>query len=240
MNLVIDSGNSAAKVGIFDHENLVEKLTFASLEDLRSFARAADCDNVIVSSVSADADEVLSWAANAERKFVLNKTLPLPINNLYATPETLGMDRLAGVCGARQLFPRFASLVIDAGTCITYDFIDHLGNYHGGSISPGLNMRFRAVHTFTAKLPLVSAERHVKLIGDTTQNSIQSGVVNGLLAEIEGIIRLYKEKFPGLRVILCGGDAGFFENQLKASIFASPELVLVGLNSILIHNVNQT
>ena len=240
MNLVIDSGNSATKVGIFDHENLVQKLTFGSTDDLRTFVQATDCENLIVSAVKGDAGDVLSWAAHSEKKYVLTAALPLPINNLYATPETLGMDRLAGVCGARQLFPRFASLVIDAGTCITYDFIDHLGNYHGGSISPGLNMRFRAVHTFTAKLPLVSPERNVKLIGDTTQSSIQSGVVNGILAEMEGIIRLYKEKFPGLRVILCGGDAGFFENQLKASIFASPELVLVGLNSILIHNVNQT
>jgi len=131
-------------------------------------------------------------------------------------------------------------LVIDAGTCITYDFVDANRNYQGGGISPGLNMRFRAVHTFTAKLPLVTPIKGARLIGDTTESSIQSGVVNGLLAEMEGIIRLYTEEFPGLRVILCGGDAGFFENQLKASIFASPELVLLGLNSILIHNVNHS
>ncbi|HEU5146948.1 MAG TPA: type III pantothenate kinase, partial [Chryseosolibacter sp.] len=102
MNLVIDSGNSAAKVGIFDHQNLVDKLSFASHDNLRAFVRGTDCENVIVSSVRGDADEILSWAENSERKFVLSKTLPLPINNLYATPETLGMDRLAGVCGARQ------------------------------------------------------------------------------------------------------------------------------------------
>ena len=240
MNLVIDSGNSAAKVGIFDQQKLVGKFTFVVLEELYSFVRSASYENLLISSVNADTQEIASRAVVDGKKFILTKGLPLPVNNLYATPDTLGMDRLAGVCGALELFPGSNNLVIDAGTCITYDFVDKERNYRGGSISPGLNMRFRAVHTFTAKLPLVSPERHVKLIGDTTQASIQSGVVNGLLAEIEGIIRLYKEKFPGLRVILCGGDAGFFENQLKASIFASPELVLVGLNSILIHNVNQT
>ena len=240
MNLVVDSGNSAAKVGIFDHERLVEKLTFAELSDLQLFLKKADYRFVIISSVKEDVESLSACASKAERVFVLNKQLPLPVNNLYATPDTLGMDRLAGVCGANKLFPGSPSLVIDAGTCITYDFIDANGNYHGGSISPGLNMRFRAVHTFTAKLPLVSVKKDAALIGKSTESSIQSGVVNGLLAEVEGIIDRYAQKFPGLRVILCGGDAGFFENQLKASIFASPELVLVGLNSILIHNVNNS
>jgi len=240
MNLVIDSGNSAAKVGIFDHQLLVEKFTFSGLDDLRAFVVDARCDNVIVSSVKTDAAEISSWAVHARNRFILDRALPLPVTNLYATPDTLGMDRLAGVCGALQLFPGIPCLVIDAGTCVTYDFIDGASCYYGGGISPGLRMRFQAVHTFTAKLPLVAAKRDAKLIGDTTESAIQSGVVNGLVAEIDGIIRLYSEKFPGLRVILCGGDAGFFENQLKASIFASPELVLIGLNSILIHNVNQT
>jgi type III pantothenate kinase len=150
------------------------------------------------------------------------------------------MDRIAGVCGAIQLFPGSNNLVIDAGTCITYDFVDEMAQYHGGGISPGLNMRFKAVHTFTAKLPLVSAKAGVDLIGTTTETSIQSGVINGLLSEIEGTIGRYAVKFPGLKVILCGGDAGFFENQLKATIFAVPDLVLFGLNSILIHNVNRS
>jgi type III pantothenate kinase len=240
MNLVIDSGNSAAKVGIFDDEKLLDKLTFTVLDDLRSFLARADYSYVIVSSVKEDADTILSMSHKAKRKFVLNAHLPLPITNLYTTPKTLGMDRLAGVCGAVQLFPGVPCLVIDAGTCITYDIIDGDRNYYGGGISPGLHMRFRAVHTFTAKLPLVSPKKPANLVGDTTESSIQSGVVNGMMAEMDGIIRLYTEKFPGLRVILCGGDAGFFENQLKASIFASPELVLLGLNSILIHNVKRS
>lgn len=239
MNLVIDSGNSAAKVGIFDHQNLMEKYTFTSPEKLRDFLENSTAQNVIVSSVKHDAEQIISWAVHALKKFTLHYSLPVPVVNLYATPATLGADRLAGVCGAQQLFPFQHCLVIDAGTCITYDFVDKEGNYHGGGISPGLTMRFQAVHTFTTKLPLVSSKENVPLIGNSTEGSIQSGVINGLLAEIEGIINQYDKRFEGLRVILCGGDAAFFENQTKASIFASPELVLIGLNSILNYNVNR-
>jgi type III pantothenate kinase len=240
MNLVVDSGNSAAKVGIFDDLILKEKLSFDSWEDLGLFLEKSSHENILVSSVKADAQSVLSRALHARNKFALTKDLPLPVQNRYSTPASLGMDRLAAVCGARQFFPRHDCLVIDAGTCVTYDFIDKAGNYLGGGISPGLKMRFQAVHTFTAKLPLVSPKAGVPLIGDSTETSIQSGVGNGLLAEIDGIIDRYQKKYPGLSVILCGGDTGFFENQTKASIFASPELVLIGLNSILIYNVNRS
>jgi type III pantothenate kinase len=239
MNLVIDSGNQRAKVGIFNHENLIEKFTFHTQQELQRFVEGATFENLIISSVKDDARLIASWASQARRQYVLGPTLPLPVKSLYETPETLGMDRVAAVCGARQLFPDQHSLVIDAGTCVTYDFIDKSANYYGGSISPGLQMRFKAVHTFTAKLPLVSAKADVGLIGKSTESCIQSGVINGLLAEMEGIITRYKKDFPDLNVILCGGDAGFFENQMKARIFASPQLVLVGLNSILIHNVHQ-
>jgi type III pantothenate kinase len=238
MNLVIDYGNSAAKVGIFDHQNLVEKLTFSSAESLKHFLETSRAENCIISSVKADSQQIFSWAKHAQKKYILNHQLSLPIKNLYATPITLGVDRLAGVCGAQQIFPFQHCLVIDAGTCITFDFVDKSGNFLGGAISPGLMMRFQAVHTFTAKLPLISPKEHPALIGDSTESCIQSGVVNGLLSEIDGIIDQYAKKYESLRVILCGGDARFFENQLKASIFASPELVLIGLNSILSYNVN--
>ena len=236
MNLVVDYGNSAAKVGIFDHETLVENASFPALDALQKFVARANADNMIVSSVKEDSQRILSHS-NAKKKFVLSPDLPLPIKNKYATPKTLGMDRIASACGAYQLFPNEHALAIDAGTCITYEFLDKEGNYCGGGISPGLSMRFKAVHTFTAKLPLISAKENVPLIGDSTETSIQSGVINGLLAEIEGIIGRYQKEFGAVRVILCGGDARFFENQLKASIFASPELVLIGLNSILNYNV---
>nr|WP_302180099.1 type III pantothenate kinase [Chryseosolibacter indicus] len=231
-------GNSAAKVGIFDHQNLMEKHSFNDQKDLKVFLQSSTADNFIISSVKSEADEIAEWPLVNGKRLILRHTLPLPLTNLYKTPATLGVDRIAGVAGGKQLFPFNNCLVIDAGTCITFDFIDKDGNYRGGAISPGLRMRFQAVHTFTARLPLISPIETPELIGDSTETCIQSGVINGLVAELDGIIEQYRMKFGDLQVILCGGDARFFENKLKASIFASPDLVLVGLNSILIYNVN--
>jgi len=239
MNLVIDYGNSSAKVGIFEDHTLHEKFVFADAEELKKFLGSSKAENFIISSVSQDPAEVSSWAVNPERKFVLHHTLPLPITNKYGTPSTLGVDRIAGVCGAQQMFPGKNCLVVDAGTCITYDLLDSSGSFLGGGISPGLSMRFQAVHTFTKKLPLVAPTDRIGLIGKTTEECIQSGVINGLIEELNGIIYQYQHKFPDLRVIFCGGDVHFFENKLKASIFAVPELVLSGLNSILIYNVTR-
>lgn len=239
MNLVVDYGNTSAKAGIFEKDALTQKHVFNSEADLKNFLENFSGDHFMISSVAVDAGLVSGWAQHFKKKFVLKYTLPLPVNNLYATPATLGVDRIAGVCGARQLFPDTHCLVIDAGTCITYDFLDAAGSYYGGGISPGLAMRFEAMHTFTARLPLVAPVEKPELTGNTTERSMQSGVIYGLLEEIDGIIRRYSEKFEGLQVILCGGDAHFFEKKLKASIFASPELVLIGLNSILIYNVDR-
>jgi type III pantothenate kinase len=238
VNLVIDYGNSSAKVGIFNQHMLTSQHVFPSLEKLKEFIQHFSAENLIISSVTADPKIISEWA-NANRKFILHHTLPIPIHNRYATPSTLGVDRLAGVCGAEHLFPNENCLVIDAGTCITFDIIDKDRNYLGGSISPGLNMRFQAVNTFTAKLPLVHpVDQQAELIGNSTESCIQSGIMNGILAETDGLIIQYQKKFSDLRVILCGGDTVFFENNLKASIFAIPDLVLSGLNSILIYNVN--
>jgi len=236
VNLAVDYGNSSAKVAIFDQHELKEKHTFTKPDDLKNFLEGSSAENFIISSVNAEA-ETVSQASKAKNKFVLSYTLPLPVKILYATPQTLGVDRIAGSCGALQLFPVQNTLVIDAGTCITYDFTDSNGQYYGGSISPGLKMRFQAVHTFTARLPLVNPAENPELIGTSTETSIQSGIVNGTVAEIDGIISRYQQKYPDLQVILCGGDGPFFENKLKAAIFASPDLVLIGLNSVLIHNV---
>ncbi len=237
INLAVDCGNSSAKVGIFEGHMLKQQFTFADRAELKFFLENFSAEGCIISSVSQDALTVSSWAAQAKKKYILDSTLPLPIKNMYGSQDTLGVDRLAGVCGARHKFPDTNCLVIDAGTCITYDFIDSDGSFLGGGISPGLQMRFRSVHTYTAKLPLVSPMDDVPLIGNTTMSCIQSGVINGLQAEISGIISRYQQRFADLNVILCGGDARFFENKLKGSIFAVPELVLSGLNSILIYNV---
>jgi type III pantothenate kinase len=239
MNLVIDDGNSATKVGIFDHQTLLEKHAFTSRDDLAIFLSKTHHENVIICSVKGEGKSIAQLVQNQRSSFIVDHTLPLPITNHYKTPHTLGVDRLAGVCGAVEIFPLEHCLVIDSGTCITFDFIDRSKNYFGGGISPGMNMRFKAMHTFTAKLPLISPRPDVPLVGASTEECMQSGVINGIIAEMNGIIERYDQKYSGVRVILCGGDTGFFENQLKASIFASPELVLIGLNSILNYNVKQ-
>ena len=182
-----------------------------------------------------DGNEILSWIKTS-RNFLLTHLLPLPIQIKYKTPKTLGVDRIAAVCGAIDIFPNKDSLVIDAGTAITYDFVDRQGNYEGGAISPGIEMRFEALHTFTERLPLVTKTGDLPLIGSSTETCIRSGVLNGAIAEMEGIIINYKQLYPDLGVVLCGGDSLFFENKLKPTIFAAPDLVLSGLNRILLHN----
>jgi len=235
MNLVIDSGNTRFKAATYSGTQLERKYSFSNEEELKSFLNHQTFNQAIVSSVSLDGTEMLSWI-KASNKFLLSHLLPLPIQINYKTPETLGVDRIAAVCGGLDLFPERDLLVVDAGTCITYDFIDRGKNYHGGAISPGVEMRFEALHTFTERLPLVSKTGDLKLIGDSTEACIRSGVLNGVVAEMDGIITNYKQLYPDLGVVLCGGDSFFFENKLKPTIFAAPDLVLSGLNRILLHN----
>jgi type III pantothenate kinase len=237
MNMVIDSGNTLFKVGIFEKETLIRKEIFESLEDLHAFLAAVQADHVLVSSVTMSAAELSSWPLSANRVLFLDKELPLPISNRYATPQTLGVDRLAAACGAHFLYPGLDCLVIDAGTCINYEFINKKGEYLGGAISPGIRMRFEAMHHGTAKLPLAVISYDPPLTGNSTMLCLQSGVINGAIEEVRGIIARYVSDYPEVRVILCGGDANVFENHLNPTIFVAPEVVLMGLNSILLHNV---
>lgn len=236
MNIVIDCGNTRIKAATFLRDQLENKYLFNKTEDLKSFLEVHSFASSIVSSVSFPANEIAMWI-RSEKTFVLTSSLPLPITIHYKTPSTLGVDRIASVCGARALFPKSDCLVIDAGTCVNYDFVDDSGNYLGGAISPGVSMRFEAMHTFTKRLPLVTASPE-KIIGDSTESCLRSGVMNGILMEVEGFISNYRLKYPELRVILCGGDSTFFENNLKPPIFAAPDLVLSGLNRILLHNAS--
>lgn len=238
MNLVIDYGNSSAKVGIFDHRLLADKYSFNNRQDLQDFLKNFSGESLIISSVNEDAQVISAWATGVGRKFVLSPSLPLPIKVQYSSKETLGVDRIAAVCGAYDEHRGSDCLVIDAGTCITYEFLTKDGIYKGGAISPGLRMRFKAMNAFTARLPLVEPDIAAELTGDSTVRCMQSGVFFGIIGEMEGMIARYAEKYPEIKVILCGGDTPFFENKLKASIFASPELVLGGLNSILLHNAH--
>jgi len=239
MNFAIDIGNTFIKVGLFEEKTLVHSYHHLKEEDLEELVVQHHPTYVIISSVRADFSRIQAIVQSASKILILNESIKIPFKNLYKTPQTLGMDRLAGAAGSMEVFPDSDRLIIDAGTCITYDFIDQKNQYYGGAISPGIDMRFKALNTFTGKLPLISRADLFPRIGSNTEESIQSGVLNGVLAETEGIINQYKEKFPGLKVILCGGDAGFFESKIKETIFVVADLVLVGLNSILLHNVSE-
>src|SRR6267142_1698157 len=238
MNIAVDYGNTSAKVGIFRDGQLQEKRLFQDPAALRAFLESYHAENVIVSSVSHPAEDVLSWSVARGEKIALSHQLPLPIKILYTTPQTLGVDRIAAVCGAVEIFPNQDCLVIDAGTCITYEFIDHRGNYYGGGISPGIAMRFEAMHRFTSRLPLVQPVLLAPLVGDSTESSMQSGGINGARAEIQGIVQRYLQQYPNVKPVLCGGDVAFLENQFKPPIFVSPDLVLIGLNRILHHHTH--
>jgi type III pantothenate kinase len=223
------------KAAAFDGLVMAEKLVFQKADELKLFLSTHEFDSVLVSSVTLSASDILSWTS-AKKKLQLTSSLPLPIQNQYKTPSTLGVDRLAAVCGALGIFPERNCLVIDAGTAITYDFVDRDKNYWGGAISPGIAMRFKALHTLTQRLPLIQSTENFKLIGDSTETCIQSGVLNGVLEEMKGCIENYKKLYPDLGVVLTGGDTFFFENNLKQPIFAARDLVLSGLNRILQHH----
>ncbi|ELR72168.1 Pantothenate kinase type III [Fulvivirga imtechensis AK7] len=236
MNLALDFGNTFAKAGLFEGSMLQKVITDVKLDHLPDIVGTYAPDNIIISSVSVKPSDIVS-RLGGEGALILRHDIPLPFKIAYKTPDTLGLDRIAAVAGAQEMLPGANCLVIDTGTCFTYDLLDSQGIYHGGGISPGIKMRFQALHTFTANLPLINFEEETPLIGQSTKGSILSGVVNGTIAEITEIIRQYCDKFADLQIIMCGGDAKFFENRLKASIFAAPELVLRGLNRILLYNV---
>ncbi|PSR55606.1 type III pantothenate kinase [Adhaeribacter arboris] len=236
IQIAVDIGNTRIKYGVFDEKGLVKADQVQSLQELTDVVVHGQVQHAIISSVRY-LEQVLF---SVPGKIVwLSPTVPVPITNNYGTPETLGMDRLAAVIGANFLYPNQDCLIIDAGTCITFDFIDRHASYYGGSISPGLDMKFKALHTFTGKLPLVEqAEKFkVPLVGRNTIECLKSGVLNGSLAEVTGIITDYKQQSPDLIIIVCGGDAPFFEKNIKAPIFVVPDLVLIGLNRILNYNV---
>ncbi len=239
MNLIIDIGNSFAKVAVFEGSEMVETFRFPnrSLEGLSDVVRSYSLDKGIVSSVIA-IDRKMEKQLNSSGVplLTLGPDTPLPIRNLYETPETLGPDRLAAVVGAYERCKGTNALVIDTGTCITYDFIDASGRYHGGNISPGITMRFKALHAYTDRLPLVETCGEFDALGVSTETAIRAGVMRGVELEIKGYIREMQDKYGRLFVFLTGGDVVSFETTEKSSIFADEYLVLKGLNGILNYN----
>lgn len=238
-SIVLDIGNTGGKYGIFEEDALVSQGSFKEQEGLPQQVATQSFDHAIIASVSGGAVEQIKAGLSVSGSIiVLSAQTALPVFNDYKTPETLGADRIAAAVAANYFFPGRNCLTIDAGTAITYDFINAQGYYQGGGIAPGIQMKFKALHNFTGRLPLVQQiKADFPLIGQTTQESLESGVLGGTVAEVEGIIEAYRQKSDHLVVILCGGDAGFFESTIKHPIFVIPELVLIGLQRILRHNV---
>ena len=181
MNLTIDAGNTFIKAGIFENGKLVSLHTFKTEEELSAFDFQTKIKNVIISSVRKDSSYLNNHFSFADKLIFLTPATAVPVGNAYKTPQSLGMDRLAAAVGAVVMFPGKAKLVIDAGTCITYEFIDKTDQYAGGAISPGIDMRLKALNTFTGKLPLIPRTDHFSLIGGNTEESILSGVLNGII-----------------------------------------------------------
>jgi type III pantothenate kinase len=236
MDLVIDIGNTLKKVAVFTEKGKMiqffqeKRLTVEFLEPLfeKYFIRRA-----IVSSVGDEEAEALAWIEARARLVRFTHKCRLPIKLDYATPETLGTDRIANAVGAHALYPNRNVLSIMAGTCLVADFVNAEGVYQGGSISPGLRMRFQALQQFTARLPLVEPEEIVPFTGSTTQKSILAGVVLGMAYEIDGWVADYKKFFSPVKVIFSGGDAELLRNFIKKRIFAAPNPILLGLHKIL-------
>ena len=234
MILTIDVGNSRIKAAVFENDTLTELFAFPAAELSRNVAgilkKYPNTSDAVIASVQDMAPETLSEALKPLRCRFVSAQDPMPFVNQYKTPLTLGIDRRVLAAGATLAYPGANRLVIDAGTCVTYDFIDADDNYLGGAITPGLRMRYTALHDYTAKLPLPETEMPAHWIGDSTDNAIHSGVVNGLLYEIDGFINEYKAVYPKIIIILTGGDTNFLAKRLKNTIFANSNFLLESLN----------
>lgn len=241
MNLVIDIGNTRVKAALFKGNLLLEYKVYAKVTDLLSDSSFINqAKNAIVGSVVDELKDFYKELNQIIPTLVFTSETKIPLTNLYQSLSTLGSDRLSASVGAYYLYPNANVLVIDAGTCIKYNFTNSKNEYLGGGISPGIQMRFKALHQFTSKLPFIEPDfSDTALMGTNTKNSILSGVLNGSIAEIDGIINEYKTHFSDTIFVLTGGDSEFLAKRLKNSIFAHQNLVLIGLNDILNYNLEK-
>jgi type III pantothenate kinase len=239
MNLVIDIGNTQTKAGWFESGQLAECQRFDTIigSQWTGILQKHAVDRVLVSSVNRTDPEFFKSAGVALNKLLLlDHHVPLPLKIMYATPDTLGHDRIAAAAGALCLYPGYPLLVMDLGTAITIDFVSADGEFKGGNISPGLETRFKSLHDHTARLPLVKKDPEYPEFGFSTNSAIAAGVQEGIIFELNGYLIRFEEHYPQCRFVVTGGDAGFFVPKLKKTIFAHPDLVLTGLNHILEFN----
>ncbi|MBC5840919.1 type III pantothenate kinase [Flavobacterium sp. F-380] len=234
MILTIDVGNTRIKGAVFEDATSLEFFVFdhkqLEKEILKILKKYPKVLYLVVASVGVlEKQAFLAFEKQVQIHFISHQDI-FPFTNLYETPHTLGIDRMVLAAGATLQFPKRNRLVIDAGTCITYDFVDENDNYRGGAISPGLRLRYESLHAFTAKLPLLIVEDVDQLIGTSTSGSIHSGVINGLVHEIDGFIDEYQGLASNFIIILTGGDTEFLAKRLKNTIFANSNFLLESLN----------
>jgi type III pantothenate kinase len=240
MNLIIDVGNSNVKLAVFQQDKLLHKsiIELSQLNESIEIIKTnfPKIEKAIISSVGNLQNSQIQNIKKHFTTFILDSASKIPFINLYKTPKTLGVDRIALVSASVNQFPDKNVLIIDVGTCVTYDFKTSKNDYLGGAISPGIRLRYKTLNDLTANLPLLETEIPKNIIGDSTSSAIHSGVIYGILKEIDGIIDEYQKKYSDLTVILTGGDANLLSNQLKNSIFANSNFLLEGLNFILEFN----
>jgi type III pantothenate kinase len=234
MLLAIDIGNTRIKGAVFEHNTLKEHFVFLE-NNLQNAINSilnhySNCKDLVVATVGNHPKEVFqNINTSINIHFITHQSL-FPFRNMYETPNTLGIDRMVLASGAVLKYPKQNRLVIDAGTCITYDFIDSEDNYLGGAISPGIRLRYESLHQQTAKLPLLKAKYPDYFCGNTTNEAIHAGVIHGVIHEIDGFIAQYQEHYSNIIIILTGGDADFLAKRLKNTIFANSNFLLESLN----------
>jgi len=238
MNLILDIGNTFIKLAIYANDEIVYYKRYEKLlvKDIQLLRKKYPFTQSIISTVRKSLPYVVQHLQKNYHLILLSHKTKVPVKILYKTPHTLGLDRLAAVVGAVHQYPKKRILVIDIGTCMTYDYVDERLNYQGGNISPGIELRLQAMHHFTSSLPLVKRKNNEDVIGRSTKSAIQNGAIWGIKFEIERIIDYLTKKWGRLTVILTGGDAIYFGDLIESKIFVNPNLVLDGLNHILKQN----
>ena len=235
--VIVDAGNSRVKTALFDNGLIseIQRFNYSQVKAFQDFVRLHDSPKIFISSVLSNSD-LKDFIHKTENITLLHPEMILPVDIKYGSKDTLGMDRLANACAIQSVKPDGNKVAIDLGTCIKFDFVDEKGIYHGGSISPGLNMRLKALHHFTGKLPLVEPKKGVNYLGRSSEESILAGVIEGMQGELNHFISRYLQDYQGLTFFVTGGDAKFFDFPLKNNIFANENLTLTGLYKIYLLN----
>ena len=231
ITICFDFGNTRLKAAIFDADTLLEELVLADDSNLSvmTLVEKYKPARTILSSVINHNPEIEAILQNQSRFHKLSPSTKINFTTPVGKPETIGADRLALMAATAHYFAGKHNLVIALGSCITYNFLNQHGEFLGGGISPGMDMRFKAMHDYTAKLPLINASWNFPLIGYDTKTNMLSGVIHGMANEIEGFIQKYEDKYSNFNVVLTGGNSAYFASQVKKRIFADHNFLFKGL-----------